>query len=956
MNSRNDPNLQLPFQPSSTTISTINHLEFKNDNSLKLFYFNARSLNDKLTELEFLLDEAGSRIDALLISETWSRAETEQSMSLSNYQCHFASRSTRRGGGAAIFIHNSLHCEMIYSYCDEHTSIIAVEVGDRDKTVLVAVYRPPETLNTTLDSFMQLLDNFLTARGNHTTIITGDFNLDLLTTTSAVQRYTNIVLSNGFFFCGNRPTRYEACLDHVLTNTNELLITVQQLQYNLFDHDAMFIEIDRPIERSPKTTTYYRKVDTSKFREFLLNNPTHTNELFAVEDNYNSLLSQLRPGLDAATSLVKVRNKRSHSRLWVDQELKQCIRTKNYWYGKYRQNVNNEVVRNTYTYWANRVTNMKRSKMKQHYGTSFARQQNNTTGTWLVIKDVLGNHVHTRKPLSSQQSSPKSKRRYIGEANNYFASAGKNLAEKIPYSALQPLNPQTNHQFTITPVSRAIVLRTITNMAASKSTGYDGCQPDVLKACSDILADSIADVVNSSIRQSQVPTALKISKVVAIPKTLAAKTFNDYRPINIPSVTDKVLQKVVNKQLIDYLEEHTLLSPHQYGFRPKSNTQTALFDVVVDIQTHCDRKEKVSAIFLDLSKAFDTCDKRILLRRLSELGVIGESLQWFASFLDSRQQYVSDDGVDSELQVVGYGVVQGSIVGPTLFNCYVNNLKDLPLRGHLFMYADDIVLVYAATTTEELQADMNEDLVQLRCWMNQHKLTVNILKTKYMLFNEPSRTRCTLSYGGERIERVDSFKYLGVWLDSDLRWETQIVKLNNKLAQVAGVFKKIAPVIPDETKRMLYFSLFHSHLVYGIAVWGTAGSSLISQLQTTQNKAIKNLFGYRRRTATALIHTRHRFLTVGSTYSAVACNHIHRILHGCIHTNTVLARGVDRHRHFTRGRDNLTASRINTTTFGQNSALYKATMLYNALPEDIKELPPAKFKKNLRNKLFEEQF
>ncbi|KAL1378253.1 hypothetical protein pipiens_015707, partial [Culex pipiens pipiens] len=303
---------------------------------------------------------------------------------------------------------------MIYSYCDEHNSIVAVEVGDQDKTVLVSVYRPPDTLNATVDSFMELLDTFLTARSNHTTIVVGDFNLDLLTTTHAVKRYTNIVLSNGFFFCSNRPTRYETCLDHVLKNNSELLISVQQLQYNLFDHDAMFIEVDRPIELSPSTEAYYLKVDTCKFREFLLHNSTHTNELLAVEDNYNSLLSQLRSGLDAATSRVRVRNnKRSHSKPWFDLEMKQCIRTKNYWYAKHRQNVHNEVIRNTYTHWANRVTTLKRSKAKQHYGSSFARQQNNVTGTWDVIKDVLGKNKHT-----SQQRSPDSKRRYIGEANN----------------------------------------------------------------------------------------------------------------------------------------------------------------------------------------------------------------------------------------------------------------------------------------------------------------------------------------------------------------------------------------------------------------------------------------------------------------------------------------------------------------------------------------------------------
>ncbi|KAL9698958.1 hypothetical protein quinque_002399 [Culex quinquefasciatus] len=159
-----------------------------------------------------------------------------------------------------------------------------------------------------------------------------------------------------------------------------------------------------------------------------------------------------------------------------------------------------------------------------------------------------------------------------------------------------------------------------------------------------------------------------------------------------------------------------------------------------------------------------------------------------------------------------------------------------------------------------------------------------------MLFNESSRIRWTLSYGDESIERVDYFKYLGVWLDSDLKWEYQIGKLNSKLSQVAGIFKKISPVVPDQTKKMLYFSLFHSHMVYGIAVWGAAGSSMVSQLQTTQNKAIKNLFGYRRRTATAFIHTRNQLLTVGSTYSVVVCNHIHKVLQGGIHTKTVLGR------------------------------------------------------------------
>ncbi|KAL1403407.1 hypothetical protein pipiens_019378, partial [Culex pipiens pipiens] len=801
---------------NTKTINTIKQLKFNSENSLKLFYFNARSLNDKLTELEFLLDEANCRMDALMITETWSRPETEQSMCLSNYQCFFASRSTRRGGGSAIFIHNDIHCKPIHNYCDEHNSFIAVEVGDREKTVLVCVYRPPEPLSSSLDCFFQHLDTFLAAQACRTTIVTGDFNLDLLTTTTAVQRYTNIVLSNGFIFCGHRPTRFEACLDHILTNNTELQVAVQQLQYNLFDHDAMFIEATRTIDCISSGRVSFTKTDVNKLRLYLQQHPPNTSMQFSVEENYNVLLSQLRSGIEASSTQVRSRGtKQTHSKPWFDNELKQCIRTKNYC----------------------------------------------ITGTWDVVREVLGSRRKSSKGISSRFSSTDDKQRCVDDANTYFAAAGKHLAENIPYTAMQPINPQTDQLLVLEPVPRTIVLQTIASLPASKSTGYDACQPNFFKACGEILADSVADVVNTSIRQSLVPNALKLSKVVPIPKTPAARNVSEFRPINIPSVTDKVLQKIVNKQLTEHLERNHLLSPRQYGFRPKSNTQSALFDAVVEIQRNCDQKLKVAAVFLDLSKAFDTCEKRILLRSLSELGVNGQSLRWFESFLGERQQYVCDNGLNSEPLLVDYGVVQGSIVGPTLFNCYVNNLKDLPLHGTLFMYADDIVLVYAASTYEELQSRMNEDLCHLCRWMNQHKLTVNIPKTKYMLFNAPSWTRLDVVYNGECIDYVDAFKYLGVWLDSGLKWTVHIEKLNKTLAQVAGVFKRVSSVLPTQTKRMLYFSLFYSHLIYGIAVWGTAGSTALNLLQTTQNKAIKNLFGYHYRTSTALIHSNNRFLS-----------------------------------------------------------------------------------------------
>lgn len=406
---------------------------------------------------------------------------------------------------------------------------------------------------------------------------------------------------------------------------------------------------------------------------------------------------------------------------------------------------------------------------------------------------------------------------------------------------------------------------------------------------------------------------------------------------------------------MSHQEHYDLLSPRQYGFRPKSNTQAALFDVVSTIQTLCDQKQKVAAVFLDLSKAFDTCDRKILLRRLNELGVRGKSCKWFRSFLSNRKQYVCDVGISSSEQFIEFGVVQGSTLGPTLFNCYINNLKDLPLHGMLFMYADDIVLIYAAASCKELERLINEDLTALHVWMNQHKLTVNISKTKYMLFNVPKTSNIEVLYGDNCIERAEVFKYLGVLMDEKLKWNEHISKLCAKLAQTAGVFRRISDLVPLETKRNLYYTLFHSHLTYGILVWGTANKTALKSLQKIQNKAIKNLFGYHRRTSTVFIHAKHSLLSVESLYASAACAHVHRILHGSVHTNTTLSRLHDQHHHNTRGRDRLISRRRCTTTFGQNSAINRATALYNNLQQDIKILSQNCFKIKLKTILLNNQ-
>lgn len=956
MNTPNNLNHQLPSQLNTRTISTIQGLKINKADSLKLFYFNARSLRDKLTELEVLLDDAPCRMDVLLITETWSRSEVETSMSLLNYQCFFASRSSRRGGGSAVFVHNDINAKLVESYCDEYNSIVAVEIGYPQKIVLACIYRPPQTIATAVDGFVDLLDQFLTRRGSSTMILCGDFIIDLLRSNRTVEKYMNTILSNGFYFCDATPTRYEACLDHIISNSSVIETSVQHLQYSLFDHDAIFVEANHPITSLPQMRELHPKVNVNSLREILLRRPIMTSRSTDVDINYTSFISKIQQAQeDSSRPIPAPTVTRRHSKPWMDHEIVLCIRTKNYWYAKHRKNRFDEYIRSVYSDWCRKVTYMKRSKMKQYYASKFEQSKDSVSKTWETIKQVLGTN-RSYNSITGQCASVEDKLCVVENANNYFATVGAQLARNIPYVGLGPFCEQTNVSLNFETVEPSEIKMLINSLPATPSAGYDEIQSRIFKELREELSPSISNIVNSSILQARVPTALKISKVVAIPKVTVPSVPSEFRPISISCVVDKILQKTVNKQLTKHLEDHALLSPRQYGFRPNSNTQAALFDVVSTIQTSCDRKQKVAAVFLDLSKAFDTCDRQILLRRLNELGVKGRSCAWFRDFLKNRKQYLCDNGIRSTQHFVDFGVVQGSTLGPTLFNCYINNLKDLPLHGMLFMYADDIVLIYAETSCEELQRLINEDMIALHRWMNQHKLTVNISKTKYMLFNVPRTHDIEVYYGGSTIERVEVFKYLGVLLDEQLKWKEHISGLSSKLAQVAGVFRKISDLVPVDTKRNLYFTLFHSHLVYGILVWGTANTTALKSLQTVQNKAIKNLFGYHRRTSTAFIHSKHNILTVKNVYVCAACMHIHRILHGGIHTNTTLNRIYEQHQHNTRGRDLLITNRRYTTTFGQNSAVNRATALYNELQHELKVLPENSFKFKLKALLLNEQF
>ena len=353
------------------------------------------------------------------------------------------------------------------------------------------------------------------------------------------------------------------------------------------------------------------------------------------------------------------------------------------------------------------------------------------------------------------------------------------------------------------------------------------------------------------------PDKLKTAKVVPIFKMGRKDLCDNYRPISLLSTLSKILEKIVSIQLTNHLEINKLIYKHQYGFQKNKSTEHSLLHLSNFINTALNENKYCIGVFLDLKKAFDVCSHKILLNKLKKLGIKNTALKWFESYLKNRNQVVEINGKNSDRNDINISVIQGSILGPTLFLCFIN---DLPYSTILFtlLFADDTACLASGDDLKQLVNLINTELNKLAIWFRANKMSVNISKTKYIIFHSKSKkindTNLTVVFDNnepgtprnpdlvtplERVhnnhedENMRTYKLLGVYLDEHLLMDTHCVKLGKKLTKSLYFLRRVQNILTKEALRSLYFAIFHAHLLYCPIV--TSGTS--AQTQKNENFA-----------------------------------------------------------------------------------------------------------------------
>lgn len=753
-------------------------------------------------------------------------------------------------------------------------------------------------------------------------------------------------------FCTRETIATKSLIDHVCSNLKDNNFHLAIVDSSFSDHKQIFLEVKRyKTERIKKVE--YTTIDYNKFykqyEEIAVNNKEHKYEKF--EESLLSCLSK--------SKIIKSKIMNPPRQDWIKKEIIDEINHRNLLWQKCKTDSSDFNVKE-YEKSKLKVTKIIQNAKNTYYYKRFIDNVSKPRKMWRLINDLSGNKIKLNNGPDSIETDNgviTNKSEICKYLNTYFSNVGSSLANLIPDKFKKNISKQVfgkkgNTELQcITPATNAEVVKIIDDLDANTGSGIDGISTKCIKSVKNLIVTELTECINKCLAEGIFPDSLKIAKVTPLYKSGNKSDCSNYRPISVLPVIAKIFEKILYKRLESFLKSGKILYHKQYGFRPKHSTLSATIDLVTKIKNKIDQKQIALGIFVDLRKAFDTISPDILIHKLSHIGITGNALKIFESYLQNRQQIVKINQYKSCSRVITCGVPQGSILGPLLFLIYINNISHLGLKGDISLYADDTSLFYFGHSIECIIPQVQNDLKILNEWFQMNLLTINVTKTNFVIFaakNKKVTTNIQLEINNHVLERKSQEKYLGLILDKYLNWKSHIEKIKRKLLSLTGLLQNIKKSLPRKVRYIIYNSLVKPHIDYLIEVWGTAGKNNLEILQRAQNRLIKILFNYKFLTSSRKIYEDTKIMNIKQSYMYYTCILIRKILNNEINTSIKFTKKHELQTKKLRNTNHLVTRRARTN-YGKKNIEFDGVNIYNKLPTYIKESKTmAKFKKLLK--------
>lgn len=864
-----------PILESCKYISVADLNNTRNDqNNLFLLHINIRSLPKNFDSLQRLVQNLNPKPQFVLLTELWLPPDTSEQYDLDNYVFEYSAPSQFRGKGAGLYIDSSIPYKRrpdLETHTIQQQSVF-IEISKLTPFHLVVgcCYRSPSFPSSLFIDYIESTLETLN-RNKKTCILGGDFNLDILKheTYEPSSIFTQSLSSLGYFPCISIPTRVTTCsktlIDNFFTNDVSLIRSSSVLTSDISDHLPIILSLQsttKPPTSKPSSNFSFdfRKIDTLK-----VNLTNKLANIFDIHDPVmaTSLIHSTLAEEIKKLSITKLGRRHMPKQPWISFSLLQSINKKNDLYHKYIKTGKreDEVIYKTYR---NILVSSIRTAKKLYYQRKLEENQSNPRKLFGTLLDLT--HKSKRSKDLPEQFEINDKLvsdqyQIANHFNDFFATIGSSLNDALPPSTSDPLQfvePYRGRPFEFHPVNNETICSVILSLKSTGS-GTDGISSKILKLICPNISPHLTHVFNLCLLSGTFPNQFKDALVVPIHKNGNPLSPNNYRPISLLPSLSKVLEKLVYGQVIEFLTENNIIFDHQFGFRKNHSTFMPIALLYEEITSALACKKICASIYLDFRKAFDTVNHGILIQKLKMYGIQNVPLKFFESYLCNRSQNVKFNSYKSTIpKSITMGVPQGSVLGPLLFLLYINDIHKSSTIPSFYLFADDTALLFTSDSLDSLQRNIDHSITSICKWLNCNRLTLNASKSTFQLFSHDKNLDLQVKIGDAPLERKFSTKYLGILIDEDLRWKTQIKSLENSISRTIGIIQRNRYILNSCHIHLLYNSLILPFLTYCIQLWGSTYDYKLRKLVTLQKRIVRVIDG-----ADRLAHTNPIFKKYG---------------------------------------------------------------------------------------------
>ena len=851
--------------PPATGISDPKHVAGKGQSkatgyNLRICHWNAEGVMPKKLDLQTFLKH--NNVDVCCIQET--HMKKDQRFHVRGYEPFKRPRETGPKGGILTLVKNTYPAIEIHRSTDtEDTEVLGVKLLLEEKPLSIYnVYSPPSKM-IDLHSIQPEAERW---------IIVGDFNShspswgypDLDPKGEEVEDW---IITNQMVLINHpddphtyysRAWRTTSCPDLAIATDDVAKIAYRQVEQQLggSDHKPVLLHIkheQQPTNSYPCSSWNYKKANWTEFQRKADQN---CRDLNLKQQSMNTKAELITAAiLKAANETIPRGRRQTYIPGW-NQQLQELHETVSELRDQMEQCPTDEnVAAHEEAKEIFAQQKLQQTREAWHEKTSSLNMEKDSYKLWKLTKLLNDDNPGRRQTVIEANGELLTKKK---AANCLAEHYQKESSVKLPRERTRQVRAEStaaikNQKSTNNCMDEAITLKeveaAIKGLKCKKAPGPDGVSNDMIRHLGPVAKKTLLELFNESWKTGSVPAMWKKAIIIPIHKQgKDKKNPNSYRPISLLSCLGKLMERVINRRLLFFLENNNILSPTQTGYRRHRSTEDQLALIAQEIENAFQEKKKTVTVFFDMTKAFDKVWREGLLLKVLQCGVSGRMYGWIRCFLHDRSARVRLDGCLGESVKMREGVPQGGVISPTLFLIYINDITTvIPRHVSNTLHADDLAVWSAAEHTTSAAHRIQGAVQKIHQWTEDWGLQISEVKTQTTVFSlSTSKEKVTIKLGDKILPQVETPTFLGVKLDTRLTWKPHIEDMEAKGIRKLGLLKKLSGTTWGANTKVLktvYTGTVRPVLEYGASAWGTAAKTHTNKLDKVQNIGLRTVLG-----------------------------------------------------------------------------------------------------------------